>query len=61
MHSIVISYRTRAIDFEALARRINDAEIKQRLFDLSRACKAVADAIERNPGLAALEEFATRH
>lgn len=58
---IVSSYRARAIGFEALARRTRDTDIKQQLFELSLAYMAVADAIERNPGLAEIEEFATWH
>jgi hypothetical protein len=58
---IARSYRTRAIGLENLAKRTRDEDIKQRLFDLSRTCMAVAAAIERNPDLAESEEFATRH
>ena len=60
MH-IVISYRTRAIGFENLAKQTYDEDLRQRLFDLSRTCAAIAEAIERNPALGDLEEFATRH
>ena len=58
---IVSSYRTRALGFEKLAKQTRDADIRQRLIDLSRTCMAVADAIERHPELAEAEEFATRH
>lgn len=58
---VVRSYRARAIGFENLARRTRDGDIKQRLFDLSQTCMAIADAIERNPDLVEIEEFATRH
>jgi hypothetical protein len=53
---IINAYRTRAIGFEKLAKRTGDANTKQRLYDLSRACAAVAEAIERNPEFAEIEE-----
>ena len=53
----ISAYRTRAIGFEKLAKRTGDASIKQRLYDLSRACAAVADAVERNPGFPEIEEI----
>jgi len=58
---IVNAYRTRAMGFEELARRTGDNGLKRRLNDLAQTCAAVADAIERNPSLLDIEEFATRH
>lgn len=53
---IVDAYRTRAIGFEELARRTSDAGLKRRLTDLAQTCVAVADAIERNPGLVEIDQ-----
>lgn len=54
---IVDAYRTRAIGFEELARRTSDAGLKRRLTDLAQTCVAVADAIERHPGLVEIDHF----
>ena len=54
---IVDAYRTRAIGFEDLARRTSAAGLKRRLTDLAQTCVAVADAIERNPGLVEIDQF----
>jgi hypothetical protein len=54
---IISTYRTRAIGFETLAKRTRDASLKQRLYDLARACSALAEAIERNPELAEIEQL----
>jgi hypothetical protein len=56
MH-IVSAYRARAIGFEALAKRTGDASLKQRLYDLARACAALAEAVERNPELVEIEQL----
>ena len=45
---IISTYRTRAVGFETLAKRTRDASLKHRLYDLARACSALAEAIERN-------------
>jgi hypothetical protein len=53
---IIHAYRSRAIDFEELAKRTRDAGLKRRLSDLARTCVAVAEAIERNPGLFEIDQ-----
>jgi len=54
---IVDAYRTRATGFEELAKRTSDMGLKRRLTDLAQTCAAVADAIERHPGLVEIGRF----
>lgn len=51
------AYRARALAFEQLANRTTDKALKSRLKELAAVCVRVAEAIDRHPGIIALERL----